>query len=521
MLTNHETICDSHYAAPAGAAPPGFIELFLNQVAETPDAVAIEVHDAHGKVTYRELLNLIERYRAAFEDLGVKEGDAIYVSLLSGPDFVGCFYALASLSAIAVLASSKMTAYELTPVMGDASCVGAVIADSKASELLANCQGMRFVMLADEKGLPPSTQATRMVTLKDFPNRISGLVAPRNDAVISYHFTYKGLGYPLVVPHTYSQYSYPLREAIACYPHTQGQVLLMVLPTYPVYGLLTGVLKPLASGERVVYVRRVDPAQILELLIQYHARFAAFVPLLYSNICWMAAGGGKNKAALRQTLHPELELFSGGSAMSLELLAAVQDVLGIEVTEGYGTTETLPILGPCGGRRGRRGTLGLPSIGSQVAIVDANGCQVRPGAVGEIVLRGPGVATEFLKRPKETAQFFRNGWFRTGDLGHVECEGYVYFDGRALPFTKSASQMVDLVEVEQVLLRNPGVRQARASVRHDPWTGEAVAVSVVLQPGATLGVSEVTDHCGRFLSRYKVPRIVTFSEQPAMNVTRQ
>jgi long-chain acyl-CoA synthetase len=210
----------------------------------------------------------------------------------------------------------------------------------------------------------------------------------------------------------------------------------------------------------------------------------------------------------RPPLNPELCITSGGSHLDAALTTKVKNMLGAEVIQGYGTTETLPILGNFPGRN-RHGSLGISMVAAnRVAILDPHGHELPPGEqnIGEICVMGPTVTDGFLNRPQDSAQFFRDGWFHTGDLGWRDTEGFFYFIGRRIAFTKMAAQMVDLVEIEHLVESHPAVEKARTLVKEDERHGEYLVVSVMLNKGMGTDNRTLRDHCKKYLSPHKVPK---------------
>jgi long-chain acyl-CoA synthetase len=422
--------------------PAGFIDLFLSQVETAPEDIAIQVDGSPG-VSYGALKSRMERARGA------------------------------------LLAHGISAPYELAPILADAKPCAAIVAT---------------------RDLAPTTCAV-VLTPDDLDACPSTLVAPADDAVVSCHFTYKGLGYPLGVLHRYSSYSYCLEGLVRRYAGSARATHLGVLPLYPVYALLAGVMMPLALGARLLLVPRLDRGGVFELLAKHRVRYACLVPLLFRELA-------SERRPLAQ-LHPDCELVSGGSYLDATLTARVAESIGVEPRQGYGLTETLPVTSNHEGAS-RPGTLGLPIHEEmQIGIVDAQGRSTSEGRVGQVTVGGPTVMAGYLDRPQETARFLKDRAFYTGDLGRIDEDGYLWFEGRALAITKCASQMVDLREIEQVVLRHPEIGIARAAASIDPATGmERTTVAVVPRRHSSITPPEVIEHVRAYLSRHKVPRVV-------------
>jgi long-chain acyl-CoA synthetase len=205
-------------------------------------------------------------------------------------------------------------------------------------------------------------------------------------------------------------------------------------------------------------------------------------------------------------LHPKLQIISGGSYLEAEIATAIKATLGINVYQGYGLTETLPINGTYPGKD-KPGSLGMPfSDEVQLAIVDSQGQEVRDGMAGEIAIRSRTLLEGYRGKPVETGQFLRDGWFYTGDLGFKDSEGFLHFVARRCGITKVASQMADLVEVEEAIRTIPAIADVRVTVTVRPEIGESLAASIILRDGAKLNERQVKVLCKKLLSPHKTPR---------------
>jgi len=472
-------------AVPVTPPPEGFVELFLAQAEARPDAIAIEA--GAELISYGALRRRMERMRGALESKGVAEGDRVLVCLPSGPDLIAAFYALASMRAVAMPVSPSLTAHELAPMLADARPVGAIVTQSADAP-----DGLRFALVCSEvEGGPRRT-----------------LAAPSGDPVVTCHFTYKGVGHPLGVLHRYSAWAYSLRGFIERHGGEQGDVHLVCLPMYPVYGLTVSVMWPLAVGARVL-VADPDAERLLELLTTRRVRVACLVPVLLHMLCARARRVGLDRASL----HPDLELKCGGSDLGEALSNEVREVFGVVPHEGYGLTEALIVASNFPGRV-RPASLGFALADEvRVGVVDARGRSVAPGRVGEITVTGPTVFRGYLGRPSETARFLRSGVLHTGDLGHFDEEGFLRFDGRALPITKISAQMVDLREVEDLLCQHPDVVDARVVVRTGANGAERLAAAVVPRRSSMVTPDALLAFCRERLSRHKVPKTLTFHQR--------
>jgi len=209
------------------------------------------------------------------------------------------------------------------------------------------------------------------------------------------------------------------------------------------------------------------------------------------------------------------EIAYGGSPMAPELIRRTREVLpGVRLVQGYGLSETgfLTALRNDEHVGQRLTSCGRPARGIEVRVVDGSGAEVKAGEAGELIARGANVMRGYWNNPKETAQAFLDGWFRTGDVGRQDADGFFYILDRLKDMIVTGGENVYSGEVEAVIYEHPAVLEAAVFGIPDPKWGELVAACVELKPGKILSGDELIDHCRRSLANYKVPRRVEFSD---------
>lgn len=467
----------------------GFIDRFIDWAERQPELTAIEETEGKRRFSYAAARSEIERLRGQLQNAGVRAGDPVLLMLPLGADFILAFYALTSLRAVAVTVSPHITSWELSPILADARPVGlltnSALQASHASAF-AEATELRFALCTDQA---PATDAV--------PLPLTRLGS--DNPVVTCHYTYKGFAHPVGVVHRYHDYSYSIcgmAEGLDV-PLQAGDIFLDWLPIYAVYSLSMSVLMPLAYGCTVLLVEKVR-SNFLQTLSETKARVAPMIPPMFPLLLRQCEGKPV------PPLHPDLYIITGGAYLDPALAQRTEQALGIAVLQGYGATETLPILGNYPAQR-RPGSIGVSMIAANhVAILGPHGQELPPGEenVGEIAVMGPSVAEGFLNDPQDSAHFFRDGWFHTGDLGWRDADGHFYFIGRRISITKIAAQMVDLTEVEQVLARHPAIAKARTLVKND----EELIASVMLHIGHEIDARGLREHCRQFLSPHKVPK---------------
>lgn len=478
----------------------GFIDQFLAFSQHHPDASAIREIEGQRQFSYAETRDAIEALRGQLRALEVTEGDPVLLMLPLGAEFIFAFYAIASLKAVAVIVSPHLTSWELAPILRNSRPIGIVSNQELTAAHAAAIKSidpLNFVLstngISDLDELPTYSTATLPAT----PLPLEALGA--DNPIISCHHTYKGLSTPLAVLHRYHDYTHSIcgmADGLKT-PLRQGDVFLDWLPIYAVYSLSMSVLMPLSYGCEIVLVEKVR-SNFLQQISETKARVVPMIPPMFPLLLRQAEG------KVLPPFNPDLYIISGGAYLDAVIAQRVYEALGVEVSQGYGTTESLPILGNYPGDT-RPGSIGRSMVtANRVAIIDTHDQELPAGEeyVGEIAIMGPTVCEGFASNPQSSAQFFRSGWFHTGDLGWRDEEGFFYFVGRRIGITKIAAQMVDLAEVEQVIALHPAIARARTQVKDDV----ELQVSVMLHPGQDVDARALREHCRRYLSPHKVPK---------------
>lgn len=484
-----------------------FIDKFLLAVHNSPEQIAFEYEGTDIRYTYSEFHQKIELWKGYFESLHVQKGDKVFILLAEELEFILSFYALSSIGAVSAFFDVKCTDYELNQVLAEFDPMG-IVTSSKylgARTDFAENMGLQFVLVTDSlEGTVDDYISSKYITTEHLPQRPSALTAPESDTIISCHFTYKGFGYPLPVRHTYHHYSLFLEQACGIYPQQPGSTILVCLPYYPIYGLSSSVIFPLAWGSRLLSCTDISKKSILDLLITHQVSLVCLVPLLLKKLGHEAA-----MEDVRIRLNPSLEIISGGSYLEEQTQQDIYRHLGLKVYQGYGLTEAFPVTFNYKNKV-RFGTVGAVIEGyTRIVIVDHDGQQLPIGSIGEIALEGRTISDGYYGRSEDTNRIFSNGYLYTGDVGFLDEEDFLHFVGRKYPFTKVTSKMVDLTEIENVIRDMPHVIDVRAVVRENKKFGELVHVTVKVPRDAPITEKELKGLLKKNLSKHKVPTKMT------------
>ncbi len=296
---------------------------------------------------------------------------------------------------------------------------------------------------------------------------------------------------------------------VSSWGFTRGDVLIHALPIYHVHGLFVALHCALLSGSRVLWMTKFDAKEVLRLMPRATAMMG--VPTFYTRLL---AEPGVDRATCES-----MRLFVAGSAPLLaETFREFEQRTGHAVLERYGMTETgMNASNPLLGRR-KPGCVGPPLPGVSIRVVDAEGAQCAAGTIGEIEVRGPNVTPGYWNQPDKTAESFRgDAWFRTGDLGTFDDDGYLAIVGRAKDLIISGGLNIYPKEIEERLDALPGIEESAVIGVPDADFGESVLAVVIPRPGHSLDEARIIATLKGEIASFKVPKRVVFATELPRN----
>src|SRR6476661_671772 len=290
---------------------------------------------------------------------------------------------------------------------------------------------------------------------------------------------------------------------------------LNVSPVYYSHALTTTVLPPLLAGGSVAFPFNASNVDLSEWLGALQPTWYSAGPTLHLSVL--------EKAQLRpdaRTMHSLRFISSAGAPLAGDVHERMQTVLGVPVLEHYGSSETAQIstnLPPPG--RSKRGTCGIPAPDVVVRIVGEDGSPLPSGERGEILVRSPSVMSGYLNAPELNRTAFVDGWFRTGDIGSLDTDGFLSLHGRQKELINRGGEKIAPIEIDKALMSHPDVAQAAAYAVPHPRLGEDVAAAVVLRPGSKVTPEELREFLGKHLATHKNPRRITIVDQLPKGIT--
>jgi long-chain acyl-CoA synthetase len=292
-----------------------------------------------------------------------------------------------------------------------------------------------------------------------------------------------------------------------------ADTLITALPLYHIFALTANwIVFVHFGGHNVLIVNARDFPAFVKELKKYRFGFLAGVNTLFNALLNTPGFSEVDFSDLRITL-------GGGMAVQRAVAERWKEATGNVITQAWGLTETSPAacINPCTGRE-FTGSIGLPIPSTEISIRDDQGNELPIGEIGEICVRGPQVMRGYWQRPEETAQVMLGDWLRTGDIGRMDSEGFVYIEDRKKDMILVSGFNVYPNEVESIAATHPGILEVAAVAQPDEKSGEVVALFVV-KKDPSLTEQQVIDHCRTELTGYKVPKHVYFkSELPKTNV---
>jgi amino acid adenylation domain-containing protein len=435
---------------------------------------------------------------------GVSRSDRVAVVLPDGPEAAVAIVAVAT-GAVCVPLHPGFTADEWQRYFGELRVAALLTRPDmdSASRDVAYSLGIPVIDLSPRPSEGPGTfslvcSATRRSVGGEF-------ASSADDAFIL--LTSGTTSRPKTVPLTHASVclsAYNVGAALALGPRDR---LLNVLPLFHGHGLISGVLAALAAGSSVVCTPGFDAAAFFGWLMEFRPTWYTAVPAIHRAV--LSAAGHNKHRAQRSSLRL---IRSASSSLAPEILGQLEALFGVPVIDTYGMTEaaTQIAANPLGRRK--PGAVGQ-AAGPEIAILDGEGRRLSAGKRGEIALRGPTITRGYDNDAASTASVFRDGWFRTGDLGYFDEDGYLFIVGRIKDIIDRGGQKVAPAEVEQALLSHPDVVEAAVfSVPHRRL-GADVAAAVVLREDAQLSADSLRDFARQRVARFKVPGLIRFVPQ--------
>jgi len=510
-------------------------DLLRGTAEKYPNCTAMIFQD--NKITYRELDTLSDKFATALSDMGVKKGDKVALFLPNIPQFVISYYGTLKTAAVVTPVSPLFKERELEYQLNNSEAETIVVLDllyPAVKNVRDKTKLKRIIVTSIAEYLPPlkrilGTLLKKVPTLKVVPEPgvyfFQELLAkyppkppkveinPKED-VAALQYTGGTTGIPKGAMLTQCNL---VSNAIACaewlHVYKPGEdVFMTVLPLFHIYGMTTSMNAAIYNAGSMVLLPRFDPQEVLKAIEKYKVTIFCGVPTMYAVLVAQPNIAKYDISSVRFCI-------SGAAPLPPEVQRKFMELTGGVLVEGYGLTESSPVT-HCNPldrtmKTVKIGSIGLPWPDTDAKIVDleTGKKKLKPGEVGEVVVKGPQVMLGYWKMPEETADVLRDGWLYTGDIGKIDEDGYFYITDRKKDLIKYKGYSVYPRELEDVVYEHPAVKMCAVVGKPDHVAGEIPKAFVVLKEGATATEEEIINFVEEKVAPYKMVREVEFRKE--------
>ena len=463
---------------------------------EGADTPALIIGEDGRTLTYPQLASRVEALAGRLAAAGVRRGDRVALSLPNGPEYIMLFFAITALGAAAAPLNPAYTEAEFTFYLTDIAPRFLLTSGIKAATGAAEgCSVPVITVQANDDG-PPG-----LFFLDEEISSVASAEPGQPDDVAVVLHTSGTTSRPKQVPLLQRNLMASARNIAEHYRLGPADVSFCVMPLFHVHGLVASTFATLGSGGSVIVPRRFTPRRFWQQAREHGATWLSAGPTLHQMILDAGAGSLESLRFAR----------SCSSALPPALLDRAEQAYGVPMLEAYGMTEASHQMSsnPLPPAARIPGSVGVQS-GTRIGIADRSGALLDEGQVGEVVIRGPGVMSGYVANPAATAEAFYGDWFRTGDLGVLR-DGYLYLEGRIKEMIIRGGENISPLEIEQVLLAHPQVRDAVCFGVSDDKYGELVGAAVTLT--GEVQAKDLIDHCRGQLAPFKVPASIRILDQ--------
>jgi len=502
-------------------------------------------------VTYKEMDDISNRFATALVDMGVKKGDRVGIFMPNSPQFVMAYYGILKAGGSVVATNPLYTPPEIEHQASDAGIEYMFVMTNfyeTIKKAQPNTKIKKLIVTNLKEALPPITRVLFTLlrekkggfriegglrdgdvwfqdVLAKYPNasKPNVEISPDDTALFQYSGGTTGVSKGAVAMH---------RNVVANTLQIKswmpgltpgGEVVLMAIPLFHVYGMVAGMNFAMANGASMVMVPNArDLKDVLDNIAKYKATIFPGVPALYNGI-----NNHPDVKAGKYDLSSIKACISGSAPLLRETKEQFEKLTGGKVFEGFGLSEapTATHCNPLSGEN-KTGSIGmpLPDVECKIISLDDGETELQQGEIGEIVIHGPQVMKGYHNMPTETVNTLRTlsdgkVWLFTGDIARVDEDGYFYIVDRKKELIKPGGFQVWPREVEEVVAAHPKVMDVGVAGIPDPYRGETVKAWVVVKPGETLTEAELKAFCKERLAAYKVPTHYEFrAELPKTTV---
>jgi acyl-CoA synthetase (AMP-forming)/AMP-acid ligase II/acyl carrier protein len=466
-------------------------------VSRSGSSLALRAPGKRQELSYADLLRQVEVISRSLAAAGVRSGDRVAICLPDGPEMVTAFLGVSSVVASAPL-NPAYRQEEFAFYLSDLQPRALLLLAGSESPARQAAEQLGVAVLE----LVPDAETVGLFQFASDGDSHEPLPAAAPDDVALLLHTSGTTSRPKLVPLTQRNLCASAEHIVRTLQLSVEDRCLNVMPLFHIHGLIAATLSSLRAGGSVVCTPGFLAPQFFDWLDEFRPTWYTAVPTMHQAILARASGhrGLRGSSALRF-------LRSSSAALPPRLFHELEEAFDAPVIEAYGMTEAAHQMAsnPLPPSARKAGSVGLPA-GPQIAVLDERGRPAGPEQRGEIVIRGPNVTQGYLANPSANSESFVEGWFRTGDQGYFDEEGYLFLTGRLKEIVNRGGEKISPREIDELLLEHPAVAQAVAFGFPHHELGEELAAAIVLRDGATATERELREFVSTRVVNFKVPR---------------
>jgi oxalate---CoA ligase len=456
-------------------------------------------------ISYGKLNAHINSFQSKLARLGITPQAAVSIALPNSYAFIVAFLAAARQRAIAAPLNSAYKQEEFEFYIDDLSSAVALVPQGAFNQDGAAVRAARKYKAAIAECYWNGNEV--VLDVKE-TGKLSGkgnkpIERPQSEDVALVLHTSGTTGRPKAVPLTHRNLTRTMRNIQATYNLTSGDRTMLVMPLFHVHGLLAGFLAPLLSGGSVIVPSKFSASEFWDDFIKYKANWYTAVPTIHAILL---------KSPLPTSLPNIRFIRSCSSPLSPKIFHELEKAFKAPVLEAYAMTEAAHQMtsNPLPPHKRKPGTVGVGQ-GVEVKILDPSGKEVPKGSEAEICIRGENVTTGYLNNPEANkSSFTKDGFFRTGDQGKLDEDGYVVITGRIKELINKGGEKISPIELDNVIAHHPAVSEAVSFAIDDDIYGQEVAVAVVLKEQQKATEEDLKEYMRNKVAKFKVPKKVSY-----------
>jgi len=464
-------------------------------------------------LSYRELYQRVYSVAQGLRELGVQKGERVAVLMLNAPEYFELYWAICLVGAVIVPLNIRWSLEEMIYALDDSGSSVLVVDhhfEPERAQLAERVASLRTFIFASDGPAPNSTVA--YAELLRWRGAAEAFAEPDEDDVVGLFYTSGTTGGPKAAMLSHKNLLANAYHSIIELGINQDWNWLHSAPMFHLAdGTFTFALTLMGAGH--TFIPAFDAEAFLRAIECHSVTSALLLPTMLNIVMNHPARDNYDTTSLRT-------IFYGGSPMPLELLRQAVERFKCNFVQGYGMTETSPLITllhwrdhsfeDAGEQFAPIKSVGKPVVGVEVRIVDDADCDLPPGEVGEILARGANVMQGYWQRPEITAEILRGGWMHTGDMGTFDERGYLYILDRKKEMIRTGGENVYTPEVEAVIYTHPDILEAAVIGVPDERWGETIKAVVVLRAGREMLQRELIEYCRTRLTHFKCPTSVEF-----------